>query len=323
MKIAFFEVRPDEQKLLESALTNHTVTYYSEKFTSTLLPQLQDIEVLGVFVGSEVRKETIDALPNLKLIVTRSTGFDHIDSVYAKEKGIAVATVPAYGTHTVAEFTFALILALSRKTYAAIASVHEKKHFELGNLKGFDLFGKTIGIIGTGKIGKNVAIIAKGFGMRVIATDAYPDAQFAQEQGVTYVSLEELLRQSDIISVHTPYMKETHHLINTENIQHVKKGAVLINTARGEIVETKALVTALQSGQLSAAGLDVLEGERKLSEDANSSESVEYAKQLITMEQVIITPHIAFFTAEAEQHIIDTTIENINTFIQGKAQNTI
>lgn len=315
MKIAFFEVRPDEQKLLESALADHEVRYYSEKFTQASISQVLDVEVLSVFVGSEVRKEVIEALPNLKLIATRSTGYDHIDVAYAKEKGIAVATVPAYGTHTVAEFAFALILALSRKTYAATASVREKKHFELGNLKGFDLFGKTIGIIGTGKIGKNVAIIAKGFGMNVIATDAYPDTAFAQAQGLTYVSLPELLGQSDIVSIHTPYMKETHHLINSENITQIKKGAVLINTARGEIVETKALVTALQSGQLSAAGLDVLEGERVVITDDD--------KLLMAMDNVIITPHIAFFTNEAEAHIINTTVENIKQFTAGSPQNII
>lgn len=315
MKITFFEVRPDEQTLLESALTDHTVNYYSEKFTAESFLKVADVEVLGVFVGSEVRKEALDALPNLKLIVTRSTGFDHIDTAYAKSKGIAVCTVPAYGTHTVAEFTFALLLALSRKITHATQSVKTIQQFTLGDFKGFDLFGKTIGIIGTGKIGKNVAIIAKGFGMKVIATDAYPDTTFAQEQGLTYVSLPELLQQADVVSIHTPYMKETHHLINSKNISQIKKGAVLINTARGEIVETRSLVTALQSGQLAGAGLDVLEGERTTITADD--------KILMSMDNVIITPHIAFFTNEAESHIINTTVENIKKFHIGELQNNV
>ncbi len=203
--------------------------------------------------------------------------------------------------------------------------VRTEKQFSLDALKGFDLYGKTLGVVGTGKIGKNVVIIAKAFGMKVLANDAYPDQAFATEQGISYVSLVELLKLSDIVTLHVPNMKETHHLINHENILRMKKGALLINTARGEIIETKALLNALTVGHLAGAGLDVLEMERKLGtvDATNDMTVVHEDKQLMDMPNVLVTPHIAFFTEEAEQSIVMSTIENIKGFTEGGPKNVV
>ena len=266
MKISFFETRDREQDFLTNCFLGHEVFFYQEKLDLKSVSKAKDTEIVSVFVGSEVNKEIIDALPHLKMIATRSTGFDHIDIAYAKSKGVAVTSVTSYGAHTVAEFAFGLMLNLSRKINGAIDQVKKEKKFDLNNFRGFDLFGKTLGVLGTGRIGKNSIRIGQGFGMKILATDLYPDHAFAEENGVEYVPLDALLSSSDILTIHTPYNETTFHLINKENITLIKKGALLINTARGEIVETEALISALKSGILAGAGLDVLEAERKFKE---------------------------------------------------------
>lgn len=282
------------------------------------LPADVDFDIAAVFMDSAVDATTITALPNLKFITTMSTGFDHIDLATAAARLIPVSSVPGYGENTVAEFAFALLLALSRKIREASARVQTEHRFETGGLRGFDLAGKTIGVIGTGRIGKHAVRMAKGFGMNVIAYDVYHDDAFAKEMGFPYVALEELLAQSDVITVHTPYMPSTHHLINSANIGLVKKGAILINTARGAIVETAALTAALKSGQLGGAGLDVLEEEVALKAGKADTDS-----ELIQLPNVIVTPHNAFNTKEAFFRILDTTIENIVAFTKGAPTNLI
>ncbi len=205
-------------------------------------------DIAGVFMDSPVDAAVIAALPELKFITTLSTGFDHIDLAAAAARGISVSSVPAYGENTVAEFAFALILALSRKIREASARVKTEHKFTTDGLTGFDLAGKTIGVVGTGRIGKHAVHMAKGFGMNVVAYDVYHDDAFAKEMGFPYLSLEDLLKTSDIITVHAPYLPSTHHLINSGNIGLVKKGAYIINTARGAIVETAAIVSAFKSG---------------------------------------------------------------------------
>lgn len=333
MRIVFFEIREREQELLSGMFPGHEVIFMSERLTLESAGQVKDADIVSVFVDSLVTGEIMGKLPSLKCVATRSTGFDHIDCTHAKEKGIAVAHVPEYGAHTVAEFAFALILSLSRRVYAASNKIKEQGDFSLGGLRGFDLFGKTIGIIGTGRIGKNVAGIAKGFGMKVLAVDPYPDTAFAQSVGASYVSLAELLSASDIVTLHAPYNASTRHLINIENSALMKKGALLINTARGELVDTQALVQALSSGQLAGAGLDVLEGERMLKEEAafltrgKGSETdlklLAADHMLISMPNVIVTPHIAFYSREAEEEIVRTTVATILGFISGVPQNLV
>ncbi len=335
MKITFFEVSKEDQDVLTSSMAglNFDISFSEDKINTENLHLAKDAEIVSVFVNSEMNKEIIDQLPSLKFIATRSTGFDHIDIKYCSSKGIQVSNVPSYGSRTVAEFAFALLLSLSRRAYVANKQICEKNDFSIGGFEGFDLFGKTIGIVGTGKIGKNSARIAKGFGMKVLATDLYPDFNFSEEEGIEYVPLIELLSVCDIVSIHAPYNETTFHLINKDNIKQFKKGAYLINTARGEIVETEALLNGLKDGTLAGAGLDVLECERKLKDEvkffASGKASEEDKKnialnhELVKMPNVIMTPHIAFYTKEAVAEILKTTVENINAFIAGSLQNLI
>lgn len=292
-----------------------------------------DTQVLCVFVQSRIGKDVIDALPDLQLIACRSMGYDHVDVAYAKQKGITVVNVPTYGVRTVAEFAFALILALSRKAYAAYDRLREEGTTDVKHFEGFDLSGKTIGIIGTGNIGKNTARIAKGFGMQVLLSDVRADEVFAQEVGGTYVTNEQLVAQSDIISVHVPYVPATHHLVNEQLFKQFKRGSYLINTARGAVVDTKALIMALKSGLIAGAGLDVVEGEHELMDelslltdehhDINEFQQLVMAHALVDMPNVILTPHIAFNTREAKREITDTTVANIQAFLHHSSQHTV
>lgn len=313
------------------------ISLRKERLSPATAALASDAEVISVFINSEVRKDVIDALPRLKLITTRSMGYDHIDIAYAKSKNIAVSSVPCYGAHTVAEFTFALILALSRKIIPAYHHLREDDSFSLKDLMGFDLHGKTIGVIGTGKIGKQTIAIAKGFGMRVLACDPTPDAELASKEEVDYVPLSQLLARSDIVTIHVPYSDGTHHLINKENVGLLKRGAFLINTARGEIAETEALVWGLAEGIIAGVGLDVLEGERYMKEEAaflvNGREEAMETKEgfrtileshaLIHDRRVVATPHMAFFSKEAVEEILRTTAENIMAFAAGAPKNVV
>ncbi|MEY2671641.1 MAG: hypothetical protein RL687_58 [Candidatus Parcubacteria bacterium] len=333
MKTIFFEISAEDKTKYQNLLSGQDVEFYEEKLSTENIDKAASADILCVFINSEIKKDIIDALPNLKYIVTRSTGYDHIDGAYAKEKNIGVSNIPSYGSNTVAEFTFGLILNLSRKIFQASHQIKEGSHFELGKLKGFDLNGKTLGVVGTGRIGKNVIHMAKGFNMNILAYDLFPNAEYAAEQNIKYVTLDEVLSGSDIVTMHAPYTKENHHLINKENIMRMKKGAYIVNTARGELIDTEALLLGIQSGILSGVGLDVLEGERELKEEFHLKYSDEHNHidyktllqnhVLINIPEVIITPHVAFYTEEAENEIINTTIENITSFQQGQIKNTI
>jgi D-lactate dehydrogenase len=282
------------------------------------IPADVNFDIAGVFMDSAVDAATIAALPNLKFIATLSTGFDHIDLKAAAERGIMISSVPAYGENTVAEFAFALILALSRKICEARARIREEHKFTTDGLQGFDLADKTLGVLGTGRIGKHAVRMGKGFGMNIIAYDVFHDDAFATQMGFPYVSLEDLLARSDVVTVHTPYLPSTHHLINQQNIGLVKRGAYLINTARGAIVETAALLGALKSGQLGGAGLDVLEEEAQM-----KAGDMSLANELVSFPNVIFTPHNAFNTKEAYLRILDTSIDNIAAFVAGAPTNLV
>ena len=334
MKAIFFEIMNGEEEILRSSLSGIDLEFYSEKLALKNINQAQNAEVVSVFVNSELNAGLIGALPKLKHIATRSTGFDHVDVAFAREKNVSVSNVPAYGSHTVAEFTFGLTLNLSRKIFSARKYLMESDSFNLADqFQGFDLFGKILGVVGTGKIGKNVVKIAQSFGMKIAACDIYPDLEFAQELGFEYSDLNSLLVKSDIVTLHTPYSKENHHLINANNIGLMKKGAYLINTARGELIETEALLKALEIGHLAGAGLDVLEAERELKEEAELlsqyPERIKDVKtllqdhRLMNMPQVVITPHIAFFSKEAHQEILKITAQNIKDFAAGQPQNLV
>ena len=334
-KIIFLEATDWEKEILQKHpefLEN--VDFSSEKLTLENVKKFKDYEVISTFISSQLSAETLKQLENLKFIATRSTGFDHIDLDYCKEKEILVSNVPAYGSHTVAEYTFALLLCLIRKVYNSYHRIRESGSFSLEGLRGEELFGKTIGIIGTGRIGTEVIKIAKGFSMNVIAYDKYPKEELTEQLGFKYVSFEELLSQSDIITLHVPYNKETHHLLNKDNLLKTKKGVYIINTARGGIIETQALYQALKKGQIGGAALDVLEEEGDLKEEQRmllEEENIppEKLKTLlanhifIDLDNVIISPHNAFNTKEALQNIVITTIDNIEGYLNGKPINLV
>jgi len=333
MKIIYFAEEAWEEGYMREKLPGVEMVCYIGSLQDNAGVTDASADALSVFVNSTIGKEELDRFPNLKLIATRSTGFDHIDLYEVRKRNVAVVSVPSYGVNTVAEFAFALILALSRRICDARRQVTETGSFSQEGFTGFDLAGKTIGLIGCGNIGIHTVKIALGFGMRPLVYDVRHDMELAEKTGFTYVELPELLAQSDVISLHVPYNAHTHHIINSENISQIKKGAYLVNTARGAVVETAAVVRALESGILAGAGLDVLEheddmkneGNFLLKENQNEEElkTVVANQYLIDHPRVIITPHIAFDTVEAVKRILDTTAENIAAYQEGTPQNLL
>lgn len=331
-RIAFFEVENwIRDYICERGLPCENLKLINEPLNSDNASEAEDCSVISVFIYSSVDKEVLDKLPHVKLITTRSTGYDHINIRECKRRGVTVCNVPRYGENTVAEHAFALILALSRKLKKAVLKVNELR-FDLDGLKGFDLYGKTLGVVGAGAIGLHSIRIGRAFGMRVLAHDLKPQPILAEVLGFEYVPLETLLGESDVITLHVPLTKDTYHLINMDTIHQIKRGALLINTSRGPVVQTEALVVALDVGIISGAGLDVLEGEESIKEEAQllsgkvSAEKLKAVVQgytLLRRDNVIITPHMAFYSAEAEQRIIDITLENIKAFLAGSPQNVV
>ena len=299
---------------------------------STATPEeIANVEILIPFIHSKIGRTEMDMMPQLRLIATRSTGYDHIDIACARERTIAVTNVPGYGENAVAEYTFALMLSLTRQIHTA-ATRTQHGDYTLEGLRGVDLYGKTLGVIGTGAIGIHVIRIAKGFGMEVLAYDVFQQRQFAEVLGFRYVDLLELLSQSDIVTLHAPATPATLHMLNRETLSHMKRGAFLINTARGSLVDVQALAWALDTGILAGVGLDTLEGEEFLQHEeellhqSGAEEKLKLLVQHHILQQrrnVIITPHIAFNTQEALQRILDTTIENVQAFSLGHPQNLV
>jgi D-lactate dehydrogenase len=331
MQIGFLELEVWEQNYLSEALSEHQLRFDRRALGPDNLASFQDCDVLSVFISSRITNQAMAQTPRLKLISTRSTGVDHIDIAACHQRGISVANVPAYGEYTVAEHTFALILSLSRFVHKSYLHARQGR-WDLAKLTGFDLQGKTIGVIGAGKIGLHVIKIARGFSMRVLACDLRQDRFLADLLGFRYAALDELLRESDIVSLHIPYSPENHHLIDRARLAQMKRGALLINTARGSLVDTAALVEALESGQLGGAGLDVLEGEDLIREEKqllHSEQSVETLRTLLRhhvlvgRDDVVYTPHNAFNSREALQRILVTTVENIQAWARGVSLNRV
>jgi D-lactate dehydrogenase len=305
--------------------------FYPEEADRIALEKISDAAVLSVFIYSDLDAALLSRLPNLKMIATRSTGYDHIDAAYCRENGITVCNVPTYGTNTVAEHTFALILSLARKIYPARERT-VRGDFSFQGLQGFDLMGKTLGVIGTGQIGRYVIRIAQGFQMRVLAYDPRPDPSLAEQLGFQYVDLNDLLAGADIISLHCPLTPDTRHLIGREQFHKMKRGVLLINTARGGLVDTETLLWALEEGIVGGAGLDVLEEEEAIREerellskhfDEGKLRSVVRNHILLKRDDVIITPHIAFNSREAVERILTTTLDNIAGFLEGTPRNRV
>lgn len=331
MRIAFFEIQDWEQDYLEKRLKDHTLRFYNQPLALENTKEVSDFDILSIFIYSKVERQIIQQLLKLKLVTTRSTGFDHIDVKECKNRGIIVCNVPYYGENTVAEHTFGLILSLSRNIHKAYVRTL-KQDYSIDGLKGFDLKGRTIGVIGAGHIGLHVIRVAKSFGMNVLAYNLNQDNFLTEVLGFRYVPLKELLENSDIITLHVPYNKSTHHLINKETIEQIKKGAILINTSRGGVVDTEVLIEALDKKILAGVGLDVLEGEELIKEEKQLLSDPKKAEVfgqiirdhiLLNNDNVVFTPHIAFYSQEALERILDTTVENIDSFITGKQQNTV
>jgi D-lactate dehydrogenase len=331
-KIAFFEAEDWEKEYIEPRLKGFDLFFTKEKLNQKNIKLAKDAEIVSPFIYSKIDKSAIDSFKKLKYITTRSAGFDHIDVKTCNRKGIKISNVPSYGENTVAEHTFALILALTRKIYPSIKKAKEGD-FSLDGLRGTDLKGKTIGIVGVGHIGKHVIRIAKGFSMEVLAYDKKKDLNFSKQYNFKYTSLENLLKNSDIITLHVPYNKETRHLINLRTIKLFKKGSYLINTSRGEICDTTALLKGLSNGLLAGLGLDVMKEECFIKEEREIL-SLDFQKRcdlktilenniLAKKPNVVITPHNAFNSEEALKRILDTTIENIKSFSNKKLINTI
>lgn len=332
MRLVFFEIEDWERDILIKGLDNYELDFYKEPLNDSFdIAKIKTAEIVSTFIYSELNSKIFDSLPSLRFVSTRSTGFDHIDLAATNKKDIVVSNVPSYGENTVAEHTFALILALSRKI---VPSVENTKNgiFDQSGLQGFDLKNKTIGIVGTGKIGAHVARMAYGFEMNIMGYDPFPNMELQRRFSVEYLGLDDLLANADIITLHMPLNDKTKHILDGEAFSKAKSGAYIINTSRGGLIETTALVKALGEGRIAGAALDVLEEEAVIREELevlspnfpkenlliNSANNI-----LLKNDRVIVTPHNAFNSKEALERILETTIENIKAFLENQPKNLV
>lgn len=320
MKIVRYSSFKDTEYVFSSLLPGHEIVFVPAPLSVSNVALADGADAIAVFVDCDVSRPVIEKISTAKLVVTESTGVDHIDTAAATERGITVKNVPGYGTYAVAEFTFALLLMVARRMYHAAVQVKMQGVFDVQAARGIDLHGKTLGVIGTGKIGKQVIEIAKGFGMHVLAYDVAPDNEYAQKMGFTYADIPTVAAQSDIVTLHMPYLPQTKHVINAEMFSKMKEGVILINTARGELVDTEALVEALRVGRVAGAGLDVLEDERALKNPTGNIRDENVARTLLSdhivmqMPNVVVTPHIAFHSKEADEDRVSRAVSEILAF---------
>ncbi len=318
MKVAFFDMHRFEKKAFDEVNTRfgHEITYFESRLTPETAKLASQFPAICAFVNDRLNEASLTILKSegVRLIALRSAGFNHVDLCAAQKLALPVVRVPAYSPHAVAEHAVALLLALNRKITRANSRVREL-NFSLEGLVGFDLFGKTVGILGTGKIGTVMATIMKGFGCNVLAYDLEPNPDLIT-LGVQYVQLDEIYSRSDVISLHIPLNETTHHIINEASLAKMKPGVYLINTGRGGLIDTKALITSLKHGHLGAAGLDVYEEEENIffQDLSESCLQDDILARLLTFPNVLITSHQAFLTHEALVHIAETTLENISSF---------
>lgn len=320
MRVAVFSAKPYDRRSLEAAdpRGRHDWELWDTRLTPETARLAAGAEAVCAFVNDDLGAEVVDALADAgaRLIALRSAGYNHLDRAAAAARGLTVGRVPAYSPHAVAEHTVALVLTLNRKTHRAFNRVRDG-NFALEGLLGFDLFGKTVGIVGTGLIGATLARIMIGFGCRVIAHDPRPNPE-CLALGVVYVGIAPLLAESDIVTLQCPLTAATHHLIDDAAIAGLKRGAMLINTSRGGLIDTRAAIRGLRSGAIGGLGLDVYEEEAGLFfEDLSGSIlSDDVFTRLLTFPNVLITGHQAFFTEEALRAIAEATVANITSFEQ-------
>ncbi|MFP4353137.1 MAG: NAD(P)-dependent oxidoreductase [Puniceicoccaceae bacterium] len=333
MKIVFFDIERWERETFEPLTEEHDVVFVDQPLTAETAPDHADAEIVSVFVKSQVSAEALDALPALKAIATRSTGFDHIDRGVCGERGIRIAYVPSYGENTVASHTIALLLNIAHRISDGIDRTR-KGEFTNTGLQGFDVMGKRIGVIGAaGNIGRHVVTMAKGLGMEVLGFDVAEDPEFAREAGFEYVSMDDLLERSDVVTIHVPQNEKTKNLIDHGAFSKMREGVVFLNTSRGGVVDERALLKALSDNKVSAAGLDVLGAEPTIREEAELLRSAVEEEEkwgellanemLLRLRNVYVTPHNAFNTREAVQRILNVTLENLQGFISGEPVNLV
>ena len=317
-KIAFFGAKPYDIASFDKVNEkyNYDIRYYKGHLNPNNVVLTQDTDVVCIFVNDTADAAVIDAMVDngVKLLALRCAGFNNVDLKAAKGK-LPVVRVPAYSPYAVAEYSLALMLSLNRKIHRAYWRTRDG-NFSLNGLMGFDMHGKTIGIIGTGKIARILIRLLKGFGMRILAYDLYPDMKFAGEEGISYVSLDELYRESDIISLHCPLTDQTKYMIDKDSIDKMKEGVMIINTGRGQLINTNDLIEGQKEKKIAAAGLDVYEEEGEYFYEDKSDKIIDddVLARLLSFNNVIVTSHQAFFTKEALHNIAETTLQNIEDF---------
>ena len=318
MKIAVFSNKPYDEAFLHvaNAGAGHELAFHEARLIAGTAALAGDASAVCIFVNDVADADTLALLARrgVRLVALRCAGFNNVDLAAARDLGVTVARVPAYSPHAVAEHTLALILALNRKIHRAYNRVREG-NFALDGLLGFDLHGKTVGVVGTGKIGTVVVRILGGFGCRLLAHDPYPNAE-CEAAGARYVPLDELFAESDVVTLHCPLTPATNHLVDSDLLARTREGLMLINTGRGALIDTRAVIAALKSGALGSLGLDVYEEEADLFfEDlSNRVLADDVFARLLTFPNVLITGHQAFFTREALSGIAETTIANVSAF---------
>lgn len=324
MRIAVFDAKNYDRHALEAANQSHhhQLQFFEPRLNLDTVGLVQDVDAVCPFVNDRLDAAVVAKLAaaGVKLVTLRCAGYNGVDLAACRRHGIAVTRVPAYSPHAVAEHAFALLLAVVRRIHKSYTRVREMD-FSLDGLVGFDLHGKTMGVLGAGRIGQATMSIARGFGMRVLAYDLYPNAELATSLGCEFVSLEEVWRQADVISLHLPLTAESRHVVNRETLARMKPGAVLINTSRGGLIDTAALLEALKAGRLSGVGLDVYEMEEgvffeNLSESGLQDDQL---ARLLTFPNVLVTSHQGFLTREALMNIADTILGNAGAFERGEA----
>ena len=315
-KIAFFDTKPYDRTYFDKYGKNYEITYFEEKLNHHTAKITEGFDGVCAFVNSNINKMAVERMHErgVKILAMRCAGFSNVDIAAATGK-LAVVRVPAYSPHAVAEHTLALLLALNRRIYRAYIRTRDF-NFNINGLTGIDLYGKTAGIIGTGKIGRTFIDLCKGLGMKVIAYDPYP----AEGSGIEYVPLDTLFRESDVISLHCPLTESSHHIIDREALGKMKDGAFLLNTSRGALVDSEALLEALTAGKLRGAALDVYEEEANLFYEDMSDKIIkdDTLALLVSRPNVLITSHQAFLTEEALDNIASVTIQNFDEFFAGK-----
>ena len=326
---AVFDTKPYDREALQQASANHEIEWHFSEFrlTEDSASAVTNARAVCIFVNDQLNRPCLEVLvrQGVELIALRCAGFNNVDVGFARELKLTVTRVPAYSPHAVAEHAVALLLTLNRKTHRAFNRVREL-NFSLNGLVGFDLYGKTAGLIGTGKIGRITGQILRGFGMRVLAYDPFPDHEWAKQTGVEYVETSsDVLRNSDVVSLHTPLTPETRHIIRAETIQLMKRGSILINVSRGALVDTRAVIQALKSRHLAGVAADVYEEEEGIFFEDLSGDVLhdDELARLLSFPNVLITSHQAFLTREALSEIARTTVANISalagrgSFVEG------